>query len=57
MKLLTNEQRNCMKMLKYVIFVKKSLKINMLKIKCIVKLEIIVFVQVNKEVLHMVYVI
>ena len=47
MKLLTNEQQYL-----YTIFVKKSLKINILKIKNIVMLEIIVIIQVNIEVLH-----
>ena len=46
-----------MKMQKSVIFVKKRLKINMLKIKNIVKLEIIVIIQANIEVLHIAYVI
>ena len=47
MKLLTNEQQYL-----YTIFVKKSLKINILKIKNFVMLEIIVIIQVNIEVLH-----
>ena len=47
MKLLTNEQQYL-----YTIFVKKSLKINILKMKNIVMLEIIVIIQVNIEVLH-----
>ena len=47
MKLLTNEQQYL-----YTIFVKKSLKINILKIKNIVMLEIIVIIQVNIEVFH-----
>ena len=46
-----------MKMKTFAIFVKKSLKINILKIKNVVKLEIIVFMQVNTEVLHIVHVI
>ena len=46
-----------MKMQKFVIFVKKNLKINMLKIKNIVKLGIIVIIQVNIEELHIAYVI
>ena len=46
-----------MKMQKHAIFVKKSLKINMLKIKYIVNLEIIVIRTVNIEVLHTAYVI
>ena len=43
-----------MKMQKFAIFVNKSLKINILKIKNIVKLEIIVIIQVNTEMLHLV---
>ena len=39
-----------MKIQKIVIFVKKSLKINILKVKNTVKLEIIVITQVNTEV-------
>ena len=46
-----------MKMQKCAIFVKKKLKINMRKIKNIVKLETVVIVQVNIEVLHIAYVI
>ena len=41
-----------MKLQKSAIFLEKSLRINMLKIKNILKLEIIVFMQVNVEVLH-----
>ena len=41
-----------MKMQKFNIFVKKSLKI-----KNFIKLEIIVVIQVNTEVIHIVYVI
>ena len=44
-----------MKMLNFVIFMEKSVKINMLKIKNIAKLGTII--QVNLEVLHLVYVI
>ena len=44
-------------MLKSVIFVKKNLKMNILKIKNIVKLEIIIIIKENKEVLHLAYVI
>ena len=40
-----------MKMQKYPVFVKKSLKINMLNTKNIVNLEIIVIIQVNIEVI------
>ena len=43
-------------MQKSVIFVNKSLTINMLKIKNIIKLEIIVIIQGNIEVLHIAYV-
>ena len=46
-----------MKMQKFAIFAKKSLKINILKIKNIAKSEIIVIIQVNTEVLHIEYVI
>ena len=44
-------------MLKSVLFVKKDLKINIWKIKNIVKLEIIVITQENIELLHITYVI
>ena len=49
--------RNYIKMQKYVIFIKKYLKINMLKIKKIYlrKSGTIVIIQVNIEVLHIVY--
>ena len=56
-KLLTKEQRNHMKMHKSVIFVKKNLKMNILKIKNTAKLEIIVISKDNKEVLRIAYVI
>ena len=46
-----------MKMQKSVIFVKKSLSINMLKIKNIVNLPIIVIIQGKIQVLHIAYVI
>ena len=46
-----------MKIQKPVIFVKKNSKINIGKIKNIVKLEIIVIIQENIEVLHTAYVI
>ena len=42
---------------KYVKFVEKNLKINIRKIKNFVKLEIIVIMQGNIEVLRIVYVI
>ena len=45
-----------MKIQKSTIFVKKILKINMLKIKNIKKSEIIVIIQVNIEMLHVSYV-
>ena len=44
-------------MQKLIIFVKKNLKINMLKVKNIVKLGTTIILQVNTEVLHMAYVI
>ena len=46
-----------MKMQKSVIFLEKDLKTNMLKIIQIVRLEIIVIIQGNIEVLHIAYVI
>ena len=46
-----------MKMQKFVIFVKKYLKINIQKIKYIKKLGTIVITRVNIEVLQMAYVI
>ena len=56
-KLLTNEQQTHVKIQRSVIFGKKILKINMQKIENIAKLEIIVIIQGNKEVLHIAYVI
>ena len=51
------KSRNNMKMQKYFIFVKKkSLKINVLKIKNI-KLEIIVIIHLNTEMLPITYII
>ena len=44
-----------MKVQNLVIFVKKNLKMKMLKIKNIVKLETIVIIQVNIEVLIIAY--
>ena len=44
-------------MQKFVTFVKKGLKINMLKIKIILKLGTIVIIQGNIEVLHTAYII
>ena len=56
-KLLANEQQESYENANFAIFVQKSLKINMLKIKNIVKLEIIFTIQVNIEVLDIEYVI
>ena len=44
-------------MQKSAIFVKKRLKINILKIKTTLKLEIALIIQVDIEVLHVAYVI
>ena len=44
-------------MQKFAILVKKNLKINMQTIKHIAKLEIIAIMHVNREVLHIAYVI
>ena len=49
--------RTLVKIQRSVIFGKKILKINMQKIENIAKLEIIVIIQRNKEVLHIAYVI
>ena len=58
MKLLTKKSsKNYIKMQKPAIFVKTSFKINMWKIKDIVKLEIIVIIQGNIEMLRITYVI
>ena len=46
-----------MKLQKSAIFVKKSLKVNVLKIKNTAKLGTIVIIQVNLELLHIAYVI
>ena len=46
-----------MKILKFVIFVKKNSKKNMLKIKTIVRLGTILIIQGNIEVLHISYLI
>ena len=46
-----------MKMLKSFIFVEKFLKINILRIKNIAKLEIVVIIQRNIDVQHIAYVI
>ena len=53
---LTNS-RNHIKSQNIVIFVKKSLKKNLLKIKNIVRLGTIVIVQGNIEILHIAYVL
>ena len=50
MRLLTNKQQ------RFVIFVKKYLKINMLKIKNIAKVGTIAIIQVNIELLQITYV-
>ena len=52
-----NLLKSHMKMQKFIIFVEKSLKINMLKTKYIVKLEIIIIIQGNIEVQYISYVI
>ena len=57
MKLITGSSRNHIKMQKFIIFVKKNLKINVWKIKNIVNLEITVIIQENIEVLCIAYVI
>lgn len=46
-----------MKIHRYALFVKKSVKINILTIQNIVKLKIILITQLNVEMLHIVYVI
>ena len=51
MKLLTNI-KNYMKMQKLAVFVKKILKLNLLKIKDVVNLEIVNITLVNTEMLH-----
>ena len=56
-KLLRNEQKEPYEMQKSDIFVKKSIKINVLKIKDIVDLEIIIIMQVSNKMLCIVYVI
>ena len=57
MKLLTKEQHKSDDNAKVCYICKKNLKINMWKIKTIVKLEIIVIIQGNIELLHIAYVI
>ena len=56
-KLLTHEQQESYENSKMCYDCKESLKINMLKIKNIIKFEIIIIIQVNIEVLLTVYVI
>ena len=56
MKLLTNEQKKSYEIQKFVIFVKKNLKINVFTIKTIVKLGTIANIQENIELLHIEYV-
>ena len=56
MKLLTNEQKKSYEIQKFVLFVKKNLKINVFTIKTIVKLGTIANIQENIEVLHIEYV-
>ena len=46
-----------MKMQKFVAFIKKILKVNMLKIRNIVKLGTTVIKRVNTQVLHIAYII
>ena len=48
---------NHLKIQKFVIFIRENFQINMLKVKNIAKLEIIVIIQENIEVLHIAYVI
>ena len=57
MKLLTNEQQKLHENTKICYICKKNLKINMLKIKNIVKLGTIVIIHVNIDVLRIAYVI
>ena len=56
-KLLANEQQESYENANLSIFVQKNLKINMLKIKHVVNLEIILIIQINLEVLGIQYVI
>ena len=51
------KSRNHMKMQIFVIFLKNSFKINMIKMKNIVKLRAIVIIQMYIEVLNIAYVI
>ena len=57
MKLLTKEQQESYENAKIWYICKENLKINIWKIKNIIKLEIIVIIQWNIEVLHIAYVI
>ena len=56
-KLLTTKHENSYDNGKSFIIVKKSLKINILKIKNTLKFEIIFVIQVNKKVLHIAHVV
>ena len=51
------KSRNQMKTQKVVIFLKKNLKINMLKIKNTAKLDTIVIIQINAQISLIAYVI
>ena len=55
-KSLTKEQQNHMKMQFSLTFVEKNLKINLLKIKFIIKFGTIVIIQGNKELLPIAYI-
>ena len=55
--LLTKKQHQSNENAKFAIFLKKKLKINMLKVKNITKLGTILIMQVNIEELHIAYVI
>ena len=57
MNLLTKYQQELYENEKSVIFVKKNLKIDILKIKNIVKLEIVVTIQGNIKTLRIAYVV
>ena len=57
MELLTKEQQESYENAKTLIFANENLKINIWKIYNIVKLEIIVIMQQNAEVLHVAYAI
>ena len=57
MKLLIKEQQKSYENEKIAMFVKKSLKVNIVKIKFIINLGVIVIIQVNIEVLYIAHVI